>query len=93
MEGSGAVTVTVHVAVLFPSSVVAVMIAVPSEIPVTTPSVTVAISGLSLAHVIAVLVAFAGSMDAVSVIVLLIDIVAVSDESVIPVTEISPPNL
>ena len=63
----GALTVTLHVAVLAPSSVVTVMMASPALTAVTTPLFTVAISLLLLLHVTPLLVAFVGSTVAVSV--------------------------
>ena len=63
----GVVTVMVHVAVLLPSSVVTVMVAVPAPIAVTKPSsVTVAILLLELDHVTAWLSAFDGATVAVN---------------------------
>ena len=62
-----AVTVTVHVAVLPPSTVVTVMVAVPAPTGVTLPSTTVTTEGLSLVHVTALLVALSGNTVAVRV--------------------------
>ena len=60
-------TVTVQDAVLFPSSVVTVMVAVPAFSAVTLPLLTVATEVLSDFHVIFLLVAFAGDTVAVRV--------------------------
>ena len=57
-----------HVAVLFPSAVLTVIVAVPGLIAVTTPVCdTVATLGLSLDQVISLFVAFAGEIVAVKV--------------------------
>ena len=66
---SGLVTVTLHVAVLLPSSVVTVMVAVPTLTPVTSPLLTVAIEASFVSHVTFLLVAFVGSTVAVREIV------------------------
>jgi type 1 fimbria pilin len=61
------VTVTAHVAVLFPSAVVTVIVVDPAEIPVKRPDVlTVATPGLEEVHVTALFVAFSGTTVAVS---------------------------
>ena len=58
----GSVTVTLQVAVLFPSSVVAVIVAVPAAIAVTLPvKSTVATLELLLVHVTFLFVAFVGT--------------------------------
>jgi hypothetical protein len=49
--GGGAVTVTVHAAVLLPLVVVTVITALPTDTPITTPFVTVATAVLLLLHV------------------------------------------
>jgi hypothetical protein len=59
--------VTVQVAVLLPSTVVAVMVAFPAATPVTTPFATVATAVLLLVHVTALLVALEGETVAVKV--------------------------
>ena len=65
------VTVTLHVAVLLPSSVVTVITAFPSATPVITPfSSTVAIASLLLLQLIFLLVAFSGVIVAVNCFVL-----------------------
>ena len=65
---TGTVTVTVQVAVLEPSAVVTVIVAVPAVTAVTLPSEsTVATEVLELFHVTAVLVALVGAMVAVRV--------------------------
>ena len=69
--GAPAVTDTWQDAVLFPSSVVTVMVALPSAIPVTVPLLTAAIPGLSLDQVTFLLVALSGVIIALSVAVLL----------------------
>ena len=62
------ITVTTHSAVFVPSFVVAVIVAVPAETAVTTPSVsTVATDSLLLFHTTFWLVALAGVMVAISV--------------------------
>ena len=71
------ITVTAHVAVLPPSCVVAVMVAVPLDIGVTTPLRTVATFGLLLVQVTVLSPASAGKTVGVSVSVLPIAIVAV----------------
>lgn len=68
---TGIVTVTVHVAVLLPSAVVTVIVAVPPPFAVTVPLETVATEVFELLHVTFVLDAFEGVMVAVSVPVLL----------------------
>ncbi len=61
------VTVTAHEAVLAPSCVVAVMVALPAETAVTRPDAfTVAIAGLLELQVIVLFVAFAGETVAVN---------------------------
>lgn len=61
------VTVTAHVAVLFPSAVVTVIVVDPAETPVKSPDVlTVATPGLEEVHVTALFVAFRGTTVAVS---------------------------
>ena len=59
--------VTVHEALCCPSAVVAVMVAVPAPVSVTTPSATVATASSELAHVTVRSAAFAGVTVAVSV--------------------------
>ena len=74
--GAGGVgTVTVQVAVLLPSSVVTVIVAVPAETAVTTPSVTVATLELDEDHVTFWLSALDGEIVAVNVSELPISIV------------------
>ena len=64
---TGIPTVTVHVAVLPPSFVVTVIVAVPADFTVTFPSLsTVAIASSLLLHVTLLLVAFVGATVAVS---------------------------
>ena len=55
-------TITLHVALrLLPSAVVAVILTIPGDTAVTTPSLlTVAIAGSEDVHVTALLVVFAG---------------------------------
>ena len=60
-------TVTVHVAVYSPSAVVTVIVAVPALMAVTTPSTTVATSGLSEVQFTALFVALPGDTIAVRV--------------------------
>ena len=60
--GSGSPTVTTHLAVFWPSSVVTVMVASPAATAVTTPSFTVAMASSLLAQLTFLLVAFAGAM-------------------------------
>lgn len=60
-------TVTVHVAVLLPSTVLTVIIACPAASGVTTPFATVATVSLFDAHVTSLFVASAGNTVAVSV--------------------------
>lgn len=88
MEGTGgpAVTVTVQMAVLLPSAVVAVIVVCPAATPVTTPLLTVAILASPVDQVTVLLVAFGGSMVAVSVVVPFTCTLAVVGFSVIPVT-------
>ena len=65
------VTVTAQDAVLFPSAVVTVIVAIPSFIAVTLPSwFTVTIPSLEEVHVTALLVAFSGATIADNVSVL-----------------------
>ena len=71
MLTSSLVTVTAQVAVKPPSTVLTVMVAVPSATAVTVPfAETVATAGLLLDHVTALLVAVAGAtvIDSVSVL-------------------------
>ena len=69
--GAGSVaffsTVTLQLACLFPSSVVTVIIAVPSFLAVITPFSTVATSSLFELHVMFLFVAFSGITVAVRV--------------------------
>ena len=60
-------TATVHSAVLFPSSVLTVMVAPPTLTPVTTPFSTVATASSLLVQMIFLFVASAGATVAVSV--------------------------
>jgi len=71
-------TVTAQVAVLLPSSVVAVIVVTPQDIGVTTPSRTVATAVLLLDHVKVLKVALAGCMVAVRVKVVSIRAVVLS---------------
>ena len=65
--GAFAVTVTLHSAVLLPSSVVTIITASPALCAVTFPvASTLAISCLSELHVMFLFVAFAGAIVAVS---------------------------
>jgi hypothetical protein len=85
-------TVTIHVAVLDPSCVVTVMVAVPAETPVTKPEeLTVAIAGLLEVQVTALLLAFAGATVAVNCDVATAIIEAVVGVTVTPVTDIVVP--
>jgi hypothetical protein len=63
----GAVTVTAHVAVLLPSAVVTVMVAVPPPTAVTMPPLTVATALLLVDQVTFVLVALVGAIVGVRV--------------------------
>ena len=100
----GAFTVTAHVAVLFPSDVVAVIVAVPSPIAFTVTDnpvpLTVATLLLLVVHVMALFVAVAGAMVAVKLPVVVPPIarVIVVGLSVTPVTAtvvgvLVPPSL
>jgi len=62
-----AFTVTVQVAVLFPSAVVTVIVAVPTAMAVTVPLVTVAAAVLLELHVTALFVALLGATVGISV--------------------------
>jgi hypothetical protein len=64
-ETTGAVTVTVQVAVKLPCTAVAVMTAAPAAIGVTTPPATVATAALLVDHVTILFVAFEGPTVAV----------------------------
>jgi len=66
LTGTG-LTVTVQVAVLLPSAVVTVTVAVPAVTAVTTPPDTVATAGAPLLHVTFWLVALEGAIAAVKV--------------------------
>ena len=82
------VTVTVQVAVLLPSTVVTVIVAVPSAMAVTTPDAeTVATAVLLLDHVTALFVAVLGATTAISVPVLPSSIESVVASSDTPVTD------
>ena len=70
ISGASSVTVTWQVAVLLPSAVVTVMVAVPAFTAVTLPLSTVATEVSEDFHVTALLVAFAGATVAVKVVVL-----------------------
>jgi hypothetical protein len=61
------VTVTAQVAVLLPSCVVTVIVALPADTAVTTPFVTVATEEALLLHVTLLFVAFAGKTVTVNV--------------------------
>jgi len=63
---TGKTAVTSHVASKSPSSVVAVIVTVPLETGVTTPSTTFAISSLLEVQITFLLVAFAGVIVATS---------------------------
>jgi hypothetical protein len=65
---AGVLTVTLHVAVLLPSSVVTVMVALPAETALTTPLDTVATDVLLDFHVTFLLVASDGEMVGVSLV-------------------------
>jgi len=79
-------TVTVHVAVLLPSAVVAVMVAGPAFTPVTVPLLTVAMVVSLLLQVTFWLVAVAGRTVAVRSIVPWTEMVADVGANVTPVT-------
>ena len=82
-------TVMTEVAVLEPSCVVTVMVAVPTETPVTSPvALTVATAVLLLLQVTLWFVAFAGAMVELSCCVPPIKIEAVVGLTVTPVTRI-----
>ena len=66
VTGTGMFTVTLQVAVLPPSAVFTVMLAVPLPTAVITPLFTVATAPLSLAHVTTLFVALDGATVAVS---------------------------
>lgn len=84
---TGTVTVTVAVAVNPPSTVRAVIIVVPPDKGLKTPFVTLAMDGLELVQVTALLEALAGEMVAVSVPVAPpTDRINVVGDNVIPVT-------
>ena len=71
LTGAVPTTVTVHIAVLCPSSVVAVMTALPIEMPLTTPCEdTVALDSSLLDHITFLFEAFSGKTVATSVAVL-----------------------
>jgi hypothetical protein len=61
------VTLTAQVAILPPSTVVAVIAVLPALMPITTPFVTIATSGTLLLHVTSLFVAFAGETVAFKV--------------------------
>ena len=87
LSTTGAITVTVHVAVLLPSSVVTVIVAVPAAIAVTIPlSLTVATLGSLLLHVTALFVASEGVTVAVSCTVSPISSVFSVGSTLTPVT-------
>jgi hypothetical protein len=65
--GGTELTVTAHVAVLLPSAVATVIVAVPAATPVTSPPLTVATLVLLVYHVTALFVALLGRTVAVSV--------------------------
>ena len=82
-------TVMVEVAVLAPSAVVTVMVAVPTLTPVTKPvALTEATPVLLLLQVTAWFVAFAGAMVALNCCVPPINIDAVVGDTLTPVTKI-----
>ncbi len=81
------VTVTEQVAVLPPSTVATVIVAVPAATAITTPFVTVATEGLLLDQVTSLLVASDGSIVAINVSVLPSISVAADLFRVTPVTE------
>ena len=85
------VTVTIHDAVKLPSTVVTVMVAVPSFIPVTLPiSSTVATVGLLLDHVTALLVAPKGITEAFNCIICPVEMLISLLSRVTPVTGTLP---
>ena len=80
-------TITLHEAVNFPSAVVAVIVAKPSVLTVTSPDeLTTATSGLSLDHSTSLFVALSGIMLTVNVSVVPTLSVSFSCDSVNPVT-------
>ena len=84
---AAAVTVTTQVAVLLPSVVVTVIVAVPTAFAVTRPDAdTVATVELLVVHVTALFVALLGATVAVSCIVALTVIEALVGLTVTPVT-------
>ncbi|GHU98379.1 hypothetical protein FACS1894211_02030 [Clostridia bacterium] len=85
--GAGAFTVTVQVAVLLPSVVVTVIVAVPAETAVTVPFDTVAIELLEDVQDIALFVALLGATVAVKVKSLPVVNVLFVSFNVTPVTE------
>ena len=62
-------TLTVAVAVIFPSTVVAVIVAVPPPVALTTPAVTVATAGSLVVQITFLLLALAGAIVGTSVAV------------------------
>ena len=83
-------TVTAHVAVFAPSTVVTVMVALPAATAVTTPlSLTVATDSLSELHVTLLFVAFDGETVAVSAAVPPMFRLTVSGDRLTPVTAIT----
>jgi hypothetical protein len=80
-----AITVTVQIAVLLPSAVVAMMVALPMDRAVIKPSTTVAVA-LLLLHATAWLVALSGVMVAMSCSVAFTDRVVAVLLRVMPVT-------
>ena len=85
---TGTVTVTAQVATLLPSTVVAVILAVPPSTAVTAPFwSTVATAGLSDAHVTALFSASGGVTVAISVSVAPLTIEVASLFKVIPETK------
>ncbi|MPN41061.1 hypothetical protein SDC9_188601 [bioreactor metagenome] len=67
--GSGSLTVTMQLAVFWPSSVVTVIVALPAATAVTTPSFTVAMASSLLDQLTFLLVASAGATVAAKVAV------------------------
>jgi hypothetical protein len=93
VEPPSFVTETAQVAVLLPSTVVAVIAVLPVLMPIITPFDTIATSGMLLLHVTSLFAAFTGKMVAlrVSYPPTMIDVVDLLRET--PVTATLPPTL
>ena len=87
LDTPAAVTVTIHCAVLLPSTDVAVIVAWPAATPVTTPPLTVATLESLVDQVTFLFVALDGEIEAVNVTVLPALIVAEAWSREIDVTE------